>query len=287
MFDKIKHFFNMLKFEHTIFALPFAYVGMILGSMAEYGTYPAFRTVLWVTLAMIGARSAAMALNRVIDKSIDALNPRTSNREIVVGKVSIKEAVIFICGSFLLLFYAAYQLNTLAIYLLPVAVFVLVIYSYTKRFTWLCHIVLGCATGLAPMGGWVGATGSLPLHAWLLFFTVALWTAGFDIIYACQDIKYDRQQNLHSIPVRFGVVNALWISRIFHVISAVLLFSWFSIFNLGFVYLVGTVLASVILFYEHTLVKPNDFSKLHTAFFTMNGILSMVIFIFIFVDRLS
>lgn len=287
MFNKIKNFFNMLKFEHTIFALPFAYIGMILGSMSEYGKYPAFHTVFWVTLAMVGARSAAMALNRVIDKSIDALNPRTSNRELVVGKISIKEALIFIVGSFLLLFYSAFQLNTLAIYLLPIAVFVLVIYSYTKRFTWTCHIILGCATGLAPLGGWVGATGSLPLYAWLLFFTVALWTAGFDIIYSCQDLKYDREQNLHSIPVRFGVRHALWISRIFHGISAVLLFIWIFVFDLGFIYLVGTILAGVILFYEHTLVKPDDFSKLHTAFFTMNGILSIVIFIFTFWDKLS
>ena len=284
MANKIRDFFNMIKFEHTIFALPFAYIGLVLGSLFVTNELPSWSVILWVTLAMVGARSAAMTLNRLIDRSIDALNPRTAKREIASGKISVKEAVVFTVISFAVLFFSAYKLNMLAVYLLPIVVFILVLYSYTKRFTWACHIVLGIAIGLAPMGGWVGATGVLPLEAWLLLITVALWTAGFDIIYACQDVDFDKKNKLHSIPVRFGIKHALLIARLFHAVSAILLFVWFFVFPLGWWYLAGAVIASIILHYEHTLVKPNDLSKLNTAFFTMNGVLSMVVFIFTLLD---
>jgi len=284
MYNKIKIILNMIKFEHTIFALPFAYIGTVLGSLYVFNELPSWRIIFWVSIAMVGARSAAMALNRLIDRSIDALNPRTANRDIPSGKISVKEASIFTVFSFLLLFLAAFQLNVLAVLLLPVAVFFLVLYSYTKRFTWLCHYFLGIAIGLAPMGGFVGATGTLPIEAWLLFITVALWTAGFDIIYACQDVDFDKQARIFSVPARFGIKNALIIARLTHAITTLLLFSWYFVFDLGIWYLVGAFIAAIILHFEHQLVKPNDLSKLNAAFFTMNGILSVVIFTFTMLD---
>ncbi|OEF98700.1 4-hydroxybenzoate octaprenyltransferase [Desulfuribacillus alkaliarsenatis] len=284
MYKKTKSILNMIKFEHTIFALPFAYIGAVLGSITVNQSLPSWWSILWITVAMVGARSAAMALNRLIDKSIDAMNPRTETREIPAGKVSVKETVVFTVISFFLLFFAAYQLNMLAVYLLPIAVFFLIVYSYTKRFTWMCHIVLGIAIGLAPVGGWVGATGTLPIEAWLMLITVALWTAGFDIIYSCQDVSFDKQQRLHSIPVRFGLKNALIIARVMHAITAILLFTWYFVYPLGLWYIVGAIIASIILHYEHKLVHYNDLSKLNTAFFTMNGILSVIIFVFTLID---
>jgi 4-hydroxybenzoate polyprenyltransferase len=284
MYNKIKAILNMIKFEHTIFALPFAYIGTVLGSLLILNELPSWRIIFWVSIAMVGARSAAMALNRLIDRSIDALNPRTANRDIPSGKITVREAGIFTVFSFLLLFLAAFQLNMLAVVLLPIAVFFLVLYSYTKRFTWLCHYFLGIAIGLAPMGGFVGATGTLPIEAWLLFITVALWTAGFDVIYACQDVDFDKQTHIFSVPARFGIKNALIIARLTHAITTLLLFSWYFVFDLGIWYLVGAFIAAIILHFEHQLVKPDDLSQLNAAFFTMNGILSVVIFTFTMLD---
>jgi 4-hydroxybenzoate polyprenyltransferase len=274
----------MIKFEHTIFALPFAYLGMILGNQIEEGSWPTGWEILWTTLAMVGARSAAMTLNRVIDRRIDAKNPRTAGRAIPAGLISALEAWIFILVSFTLLFVAAYQLNPLAVKLLPIAVFVLVFYSYTKRFTWLCHIVLGIAIGLAPMGGWVAATGSLSGTAVLLFVTVAFWTAGFDVIYATQDLDYDRKEGLYSIPVRFGLAGSLWIARGFHFLTSICLLLLYLFTPLNWIFGVGVILALLILIYEHSIISPRDMSRLDTAFFTMNGILSMVIFTFAIID---
>ncbi|OEH85907.1 4-hydroxybenzoate octaprenyltransferase [Desulfuribacillus stibiiarsenatis] len=286
MYKKVKDILNMIKFEHTIFALPFAFIGAFIGSIITYGEIPSIYTIFWITVAMVGARSAAMALNRLIDRSIDAVNPRTANREIPAGKISVRDVLIFTVISFAILFFAAYQLNSLAIKLLPIAVFVLVLYSYTKRFTWLCHVVLGAAIGLAPLGGWVGATGTLPAEAWIIFVTVTLWTAGFDIIYACQDFEFDKMRKLHSIPVRFGIKKALLSARIMHGITAILLFSWLLVYPLSWWYAIGAFIANLILHYEHTLVKHDDLSKLNTAFFTMNGILSVVVFTFTLLDIL-
>lgn len=282
--NKVKILLEMIKFEHTLFALPFAYMGMILGSMFVLGHLPAWSTVGWVTLAMVGARSAAMALNRLIDRAIDAKNPRTSMRAIPAGLISIAESIVFIVVSFVVFFYAAFQLNPLAVKLMPIVVFVFVLYSYTKRFTWACHLVLGVSLGLAPMGGWVAATGQLDGVAWMLFFAVALWTAGFDIIYACQDIEFDRQEGLYSIPSRFGIARSLTMAKVFHVVSIIGLASLFFMMDLSWFYLMGIFIANAILHYEHRLVSPTDLSKLNTAFFTMNGILSVVVFIFTFLD---
>lgn len=281
---KLKIILEMIKFEHTIFALPFAYLGMILGNQIEEGSWPTGWEILWTTVAMVGARSAAMTLNRVIDRRIDAKNPRTAGRAIPAGLISTLEAWIFILVSFTLLFVAAYQLNPLAVKLLPLAVFVLVFYSYTKRFTWLCHLILGIAIGLAPMGGWVAATGSLSGTAVLLFVTVALWTAGFDVIYATQDLDYDRKEGLHSIPVRFGLAGSLWIARGFHFLTSICLLLLYLFTPLNWIFGVGVILALLILIYEHSIISPRDMSRLDTAFFTMNGILSIVIFSFAIID---
>ncbi len=282
--NKLKIILEMIKFEHTIFALPFAYMGAILGSIVVNGTWPTLAQILWITLAMVGARSAAMALNRVIDRVIDARNPRTATRAIPAGLLSAKEVYVFIVGSFALLFFAAFQLNMLAVQLLPLAVFVLVLYSYTKRFTWACHLVLGVAIGLAPLGGWVATTGQVDMVGLLLFVTVALWTAGFDIIYACQDIEFDKQNGLYSIPSRFGLASALNLARWLHAITVIGFVAIYYLTDLSLMFAIGVLVAAVILVYEHRLVSPHDLSKLNTAFFTMNGVLSVVVFVFTILD---
>lgn len=281
---KLKIILEMIKFEHTIFALPFAYLGTVLGGVVVLDRLPFWSEIGWVTLAMVGARSAAMALNRLIDRHIDAKNPRTATRAIPAGKISVSAVWLFILVSFLLLFFAAFQLNTLAVQLLPIAVFLLVIYSYTKRFTWLCHVVLGVTLGCAPLGGWIAITGQIDAVSLLLFATVALWTAGFDIIYGCQDVEFDRREKIYSIPARFGIARALLISNIFHVFSALGLIFLLFVTPLSGWYGIGVLIALGILYYEHKIISPNDLSRLNTAFFTMNGILSTVVFVFSMLD---
>jgi len=284
MISKLRTFLEMIKFEHTLFALPFAFVGAILGAVTVEKRLPDWSECGWILLAMVGARTAAMGLNRVIDKAIDARNPRTANRAIPAGLLKSKDVLIFIVISLFLLFWAAAQLNSLAVKLLPLAVFFLVIYSYTKRFTWACHLVLGLTLGLAPLGGWVAVTGGITWTAIILYITVALWTAGFDIIYACQDVDIDRKEGLHSIPARFGIARALGIARTLHALTAAGFALLLIMTDLSWWYFAGTIVAAALLLYEHRLVKPNDLSKLNAAFFTMNGVLSAVIFVFTFID---
>lgn len=274
--NKLKVFLQMIKFEHTIFALPFAYLGAFLAA----GGCPTGRQFLFITLAMVGARTAAMSLNRLIDRHIDALNPRTAGRAIPAGLLKASEVWIYVILSFALLYYAANQLSPLAVKLMPIAVFFLVIYSYTKRWTWFCHIVLGIALGLAPMGSWVAITNTLPLPAYLLGFGVAAWVAGFDIIYACQDYQFDMAHGVFSIPARFGIAAALWVSALLHVAAPVLLALVGYVLHLGIPYYAGVVIASIMLVREHRLVSPTDLSKLDAAFFNMNGYLSVVMFLF-------
>lgn len=283
---KIRIILEMIKFEHTIFALPFAFLGAVLGSLLIEGNWPTMSEWIWITLAMVGARSAAMTLNRLIDAKIDKANPRTKDRAIPAGKISIFESTVFIICSFGLLFFSAYQLNMLAVYLLPVAVFFLVFYSYTKRFTWFCHVFLGITIGIAPLGGWVGATGTLTWEAVALFIGVALWTAGFDVIYATQDTEYDKDVNLYSIPSKFGVRKALIFARGFHITSFLAMVSLFFITPLSWVYLIGVFIVGTIMVYEHSLVSPKDLSKVNVAFFTMNGVISMVMLAFTIGDLL-
>ncbi|MFS1512343.1 UbiA-like polyprenyltransferase [Chengkuizengella sp. SCS-71B] len=284
MLKKTKIFLEMIKFEHTIFALPFAFMGAVLGSYTMNGHLPSWAQIGWIILAMIGARSAAMGLNRLIDKVIDGKNPRTAARAIPAGLLSSKEVILFIVVSFALLFFASAKLDPIAVKLLPIAVFFLVFYSYTKRFTWACHLILGFTIALAPLGGWVAITGEINTTAIILFVSVALWTAGFDIIYACQDIEFDRKEGLYSIPSSFGIANALKIAKFLHFITAIGLVSIMFLANLSWWYLVGTLIAALLLIYEHQLVKPNDLSKLNAAFFTMNGVLSVVVFVFTLID---
>ncbi|BFH61789.1 UbiA-like polyprenyltransferase [Paenibacillus azoreducens] len=284
MFRKIKIFMEMIKIEHTLFALPFAFMGAILGSVVVNGHLPSWAQIGWILMAMFGARSAAFGLNRMIDQAIDKKNPRTAGRAIPAGLLKNVEVIIFTIISFVLLFWAAYELSPLAVKLLPIAVFMLVFYSYTKRFTWLCHVVLGLTLGLAPLGGWVAVTNNIDWTAMILFITIALWTAGFDVIYAIQDMEFDRKEGLYSIPARFGLHKSLLIARYFHVLTAAGFIALFFITDLSWWYFVGMVISYIILFYEHYILSPNDMSKLQTAFFTMNSVLSIAVFVFTLID---
>lgn len=284
MFKKMGIFLQMIKFEHTVFALPFAFMGALLGAVTINHSMPAWAQIGWVLMAMFGARSAAMGLNRLIDRVSDAKNPRTSNRAIPAGLLKISEVIVFIILSFALLFWAASQLNPLSMKLLPIAVIMMVLYSYTKRFTWLCHIVLGLTIALAPLGGWVAVTGKVDVTAWVLFGTIVFWIAGFDIVYACQDVEFDTKEGLKSIPVRFGIANSLKIAQAFHIVTAIGFVGLLLLSQLGWWYIAGMVIAYLILFYEHYIVSPADLSRLQTSFFTMNGVLSIVVFSFTLID---
>lgn len=284
--SKLRTFLEMIKFEHTIFALPFAYLGMVL-AWSEIGTLEApidwgtlFWQFVWITVAMAAARTAAMAFNRAIDAEIDARNPRTAARPIQSGRIS-KQAV-WVAGfiSLGVMLFAAWQLNPFVLMLSPLAIVGLVGYAYTKRFTWFCHIWLGLVDGAAAAGAWAAVTGSLanPIP-WLLWAAVTVWIAGFDIIYACQDVDIDRDEGLHSIPARFGIPAALRLSQIFHVLTIVLLAAVGIVAGLTWPYWLGLVIVAGLLTYEHSLVKPTDLSKVNLAFFTMNGYISVITFV--------
>jgi 4-hydroxybenzoate polyprenyltransferase len=282
VFKKIRIFLEMIKFEHTIFALPFAYVGAFLTGRGISDLHG----LLWITLAMVGARTAAMSLNRIIDRHLDAKNPRTAGRALPKGLLSTAEVWIYVFLSFVLLLYAARQLSPLAFRLFPIAVLVLSTYSFTKRFSWTCHLFLGAALGLAPLGSWIALTGRFDLAPVLLALGVLFWVAGFDIIYACDDYDFDRKEGVYSIPARFGIKKALTVSAAFHIIAPLLFLASGLVLNLGVFYLAGVGIAVAILFRQHTLVRPDDLSHAGVAFFNMNGILSIVIFVFTFLDVL-
>lgn len=282
VFKKLKIFLEMIKFEHTIFALPFAYLGALLTEKRV----PAMHDLLWITLAMVGARTAAMSLNRIIDRHIDARNPRTAGRALPKGLLNVAEVWVYVFLSFVLLLYSSYQLSPLAFRLFPVAVLVLLTYSYTKRFSWTCHMFLGAALGLAPLGSWIAIAGRFDLAPVFLALGVLFWVAGFDIIYACDDYEFDRKEGLYSIPSHFGIKKALTISMAFHILAPLLFLAAGLILNLGALYLAGVAVAVVILFYQHTLVRPDDLSRAGVAFFNLNGILSVIMFAFTFLDVL-
>jgi 4-hydroxybenzoate polyprenyltransferase len=286
---KVKVFLEMIKFEHTLFALPFAYLGAFL---AAYGVPNGLRgyqfgwKLFWVTLAMIGARTAAMSLNRLIDRHIDARNPRTAQRALPAGQLRVKEVYLYTALSFLLLGYSAYKLNLLALWLMPIAVFFLVLYSYTKRFTWGCHFLLGISLGLAPAGAWIGVTGHWALAPVLLGLGVITWVAGFDVVYACQDVEFDRKEGLHSIPAIFGVQRGLEISSFLHILAPLFFLAVGVVMSMSWLYYVGVVIAIVLLFRQHRLVSADDFSKIGVAFFDLNGYLSLLLFVFSILDML-
>ncbi|MEW6674736.1 MAG: UbiA-like polyprenyltransferase [Nitrospirota bacterium] len=278
--EKIMLYLKMIKFPHSIFALPFAFTGAIIAASG----IPSLRQIFWITIAMVGARSGAMGLNRIIDRNIDRANPRTRNRELPAGIIKLSEAVLFVAVSFTVFVFAAYMLNPLCLKLSPVALCMLFIYSYTKRVTWASHFVLGLSLSAAPVGAWIAVKGTFDPEIISIGIAVVFWLAGFDTLYALQDIEFDKSYGLYSIPERFGIKKALIFARIFHVIAfLMLLFSGF-LFNLGVFYWLGMMVVGGLFIYEHSLVREDDLSRLDMAFFNMNGYISMVVFIFTLLD---
>lgn len=264
----------MIKFEHTLFALPFAFLGAILAANG----LPEWRQILWITIAMFGARSAAMTFNRIVDRDIDAKNPRTAGRELPSGKLSVGFAWAFLYVSIGIFLLASYSLNWLTFALSPVALIFVLGYSYAKRFTAAAHILLGLALAISPSAAWIAVKGSLndemPI---LLSLLVLMWTSGFDVLYACQDFEFDRRSGLHSIPARFGIARSLWIARLFHLQAFIVLLILYLVSGLGFLALGGVVAVGALLVYQHTLVKANDLSKMNAAFFTTNAFVSIIL----------
>lgn len=280
VFNKTRIFLEMIRFEHTVFALPFAYMGAL---MVEKQV-PSGTDIFWITTAMVGARTAAMSLNRIIDRHIDAQNPRTSGRALPRGLLSVQEVWVYVFISFGVLLVSAYQLSPLAFQLSPVAVAVLSLYSFTKRYTWTCHLFLGLALGLAPVGAWIAIANRFELAPVLLGAGVLFWVAGFDIIYACDDYHFDRDYGIHSIPARFGIPGALAISSVFHAVAAGFFLATSIVLQLGAFYLAGLVVAVGLLWYQHRLISPVDLSRAGVAFFNFNGLLSVVMFCFTLLD---
>lgn len=275
----IRDFLNLIKFEHTIFALPFAYLGMLLAAEG----WPSWRQFFWITIAMAAARTLAMGSNRIADRWIDARNPRTAQRPLISGSISIRTAWIGTVFAGIILALAAWQLSPLTFILLPGAYLFLIGYSFTKRFTWMSHFILGFTDGLAPVAAWAAIRNSLftpqDIPAWILLGVVTFWIAGFDMIYACQDVDFDRQEGLQSIPAKFGIPTALRLSSISHVITIGLLIALGAASGLGWPYWIGLLVVGGLLVWEHRLVQPDDLSKLGVAFFNINGYISITLFI--------
>lgn len=274
--QKIALYLRMIKFSHSVFALPFAFTSALVAAAG----LPSLSQIFWIIVAMVGARSGAMGLNRIIDRRIDADNPRTAGRELPRGVIGVPETVLFVVCSFGFMVLAAYMLNPLCLKLSPVAIAVLVIYSYTKRFTWASHFVLGLAISASPLGAWIAIRGTFDLVVMPLAAAVIFWLAGFDVLYALQDIDFDRSHGLYSIPRRFGVRRALFLSRALHGGSFLLFLANGLIFGLGIFYWAGMMVTAGLFIYEHSLIKENDLSKLDMAFFNMNGYISMTVFLF-------
>lgn len=279
-FKKLPVFLEMIKFEHTVFALPFAYIGALLTNKQ----IPTGHDLLWITVAMVGARTAAMSLNRIIDRHIDARNPRTANRALPRGLLSVTEVWSYTIISLALLLLAAFNLSPLAVKLFPLVVAILVGYSYTKRFTWASHLWLGAALGFAPLGSWIAITNRVDLAPVLLAGGVLFWVAGFDIIYACLDYEFDRQNGLYSIPAQFGLRQALQISTLFHIISPALFIAAGMVLKLGVLYFTGIGIAVVLLIYQHLIVTPVNLARINIAFFNLNAALSISMLLFTLAD---
>ncbi|UOD34108.1 UbiA family prenyltransferase [Deferribacteraceae bacterium V6Fe1] len=277
---KFVDFLKMIKIEHSVFALPFAFTSAVIAANG----LPALDKVIWIIVAMVGARTGAMGLNRVIDAEIDRKNPRTANREIPAGKIKKSEAVLYIIISFIVYEFATLMLNNLCFMLSPIPLAIFILYSYTKRFTALCHIVLGIALGLAPIGAWVAISGDINFGIVLMGIAVLFWVAGFDIIYALQDIDFDRQENLHSIPRYFGIENSLILSRVFHLIAFFVFVYLYKYFNMGYLYLTGIIICGIFMFYQHRLISKDDLSRVNIAFFNLNAYISLTVFVFTFLD---
>ncbi len=266
----------MIKFEHTLFALPFAFLGAVLAANG----LPSWWQILWITAAMFGARSAAMTFNRIIDRKFDAENPRTAGRELPSGKLSVSFAWAFFIASVVLFEIAAYSLNWLTFALSPVALLSVLGYSYAKRFTSLAHLILGWSLAISPTAAWIAVRGAIDSEIpILLSLLVMMWTAGFDVLYACQDYEFDKKAGLRSIPARFGIKNSLWIARLFHLQAFIVLLLLYFVTELGWLALVGVFAVGALMIYQHTLVKPNDLSRMNAAFFTTNAFVSVILFL--------
>ncbi|MGB2886733.1 MAG: UbiA-like polyprenyltransferase [Candidatus Acidiferrales bacterium] len=280
MLKRIRTVLEMIKFEHSVFALPFALVGALLAARDSGAKWPGAWQIFWIVVAMVGARSAAMTMNRIADLEYDRRNPRTQSRALATGALSVAFAWAFTLVSSAVLVVAAWQLNSLALKLSPVALAVLFFYSYTKRFTTWSHFVLGFSLGISPAAAWIAIRGSLDWRMLILCAVVTLWVGGFDVLYACQDVEFDRSAGLYSIPKRFGIPKALGIARGMHIVMVMLL-GWLAwSFQLGWSAWAGIVVVAALLAYEHSLVKPNDLSKINAAFFTVNGYISLLFLLF-------
>ena len=272
---QLKILLDNIRFEHTIFALPFAYLGMVLAANG----LPTLHQFFWITLVMASARTLAMSLNRLIDRELDARNPRTQNRPLPRGLISPRAVAGIVLIAFVIFEFAAWQLNPVCLALSPLALIFLVGYHYAKRFTWLCHWILGFTDGIAAAGGWVAVRASLDPMAYLIWFIVIVWMAGFDLIYACQDVEVDRRENLQSFPARFGIARALKMARLNHAITILALAVVGIIAQLGFAFWIGVAIVALLLAYENAIVKPNDLSRVNLAFFNVNGYISVIVFL--------
>jgi 4-hydroxybenzoate polyprenyltransferase len=277
---RLRTVLEMIKFEHSVFALPFALTGALLAARFTTNGWPTWRQLLWIIVAMVAARSAAMTINRIADLRYDKENPRTAQRALATGALTVSFAWIFTFCAIAAFLVAAWQLNPLALKLAPVALFVLFFYSFTKRFTNWSHLFLGFALGISPAAAWIAIAGHLDLRMLILCAAVTFWVGGFDVLYACQDVDFDRRAGLFSIPKRFGIANAFFIARVMHV-GVVALLSWLAAsFGLPWLAWLGVVVVAALLAYEHSLVQPNDLSKLDAAFFAMNGYISISFLLF-------
>lgn len=281
LWKRLRLTLEMIKFEHSVFALPFALTGALLAFREQHTpATAALAKVLWIAIAMVGARSAAMAFNRILDARIDALNPRTRTRHIPAGLLGARFAWMFVACSSLIFCAAAWRLNPLCLALAPLALATVFFYSFTKRFTSLSHLVLGFCLGIAPAAAWIAVTGALDPRILWLTAAVTFWTAGFDIIYSCQDAEFDRAEGLFSIPQRYGIAGALVIARLLHLIMIACLVALVTGFGLGWLSWIGIAAIALLLGYEHSLVKSTDLSRVNAAFFTVNGYVSMLFFLF-------
>src|ERR1700746_896358 len=280
MASRTRTVLEKIQFEHSVFALPFALTGAVLAARATRNSWPTLRQILWIVVAMVAARSAAMTINRIVDLRYDRENPRTKQRALATGALSVSFAWTFTLLAVMVFFLAAWQLNPLALKLAPVAIAILFLYSFTKRFTNWSHLFLGFALGISPAAAWIAITGTLDWRMMILCGAVTLWVGGFDVLYACQDVDFDKEAGLFSVPKHFGIANALLIARVMHA-GVVVLLSWLAgSFGLPWPAWAGIVVVAALLGYEHSLVKANDLSKLDAAFFTVNGYISMLFLLF-------
>jgi 4-hydroxybenzoate polyprenyltransferase len=282
MLKNLKITLEMIKIEHTLFALPFAVLGAVLAAKG----IPSLEKLFWISMCMVGARSAAMAFNRLVDKKFDAANPRTKMRAIPAGLLSTRYVLIFTIISSALFLFSSAQLNQLTLILSPIALGSVLFYSYTKRFTSFSHLVLGWCLSIAPTGAWIAITGEFHIIPVLLSAIVMLWTAGFDIVYACQDYEFDKEVKLHSIPQRLGIEKALWVARFFHLVMFILLVAFFFTANLKWLGAIGVILSAILLIRQHSLVSAKDLSRLDAAFFTTNAMLSIILLVTVGADVL-